>query len=253
MRTSLLYDPAVILDRLALAMRRRRRRRSLRGTPAAALNLGHLDSLELLRLLADHPPAVVHDIGANAGTWTCLLKSIYPAARVDAFEPLDRFTDDFNRWTSAWPGDIRLHRLALGDRSGHATLHVTDFADASSLLPLAAAGRAEFKVAPDATVTVPVARLDDLLASGVVAPPDLIKLDVQGFELTVLRGGENTLACARAVLCEVSTRAFYEGQALFGEIVSHLEARGFHLHALGANLEPGVPFSQTDALFLRSP
>ncbi len=251
MRTSLLYDPAVILDRIALALRRNRRRRVLRGTPARALTLGHLDSLELLLLLADRPPAVVHDIGANAGTWTCLLKSLYPAARVEAFEPLDRFAADFARWTSAWPGDIRLHTLALGDHPGHATLHITDFADASSLLPLAEAGRAEFKVAPAATVTVPVARLDDLLASGAAAPPDLVKLDVQGFELAVLRGGENALASARAVLCEVSTRAFYDGQPLFGDILIHLEARGFRLHALGANVEPGAPFAQADALFLR--
>ncbi len=142
-------------------------------------------------------------------------------------------------------------RLALGDRSGTAILHVTDFADASSLLPLSPAGRAEFRVAPATAVTVPVARLDDLIAAGTVAAPDLIKLDVQGFELAVLRGGENALASARAVLCEVSTRAFYDGQALFGDILSYLEARGFRLHALGANLAPGAPFSQTDALFLR--
>lgn len=252
MRASLLYNPAIILERLALSLRRHNRRRPLRGTPAAALTLGHLDSLELLQLLSSHPPAIVHDIGANAGTWTCLLKSLYPAARVEAFEPLDRFAADFARWTCTWPGDIRLHRLALGDCLGQATLHVTDFADASSLLPLSDAGRAEFKVVPTSTVTVPVARLDDLLASGAVAPPDLIKLDVQGFELAVLRGGETALASARAVLCEVSTRAFYDGQALFGDVLSHLEARGFRLHALGANLEPGAPFAQADALFLRS-
>ena len=60
------------------------------------------------------------------------------------------------------------------------------------------------------------------------------------------------LRSASAVLREVSTQAFYTGQPLFGAILSHLEARGFHLHALGENISAGAPFNQTDALFLRS-
>ena len=251
MRASLFYDPLVLLQRLAVAIHRHRRRRPLRGTPAAALSLGHLDSLELLQLIRHQPPEVIHDIGANAGTWTCLAKSLYPAARVDAFEPLARFGSDFARWTRSWPGDIQLHRIALGERPGEAIMHVTDYADASSLLPLTQEGRDEFKVAPISAVTVPIRRLDDLLESGTVARPDLIKLDVQGFELSVLLGGERALSGARAVLTEVSTRSFYENQALFGDILTYLEASGFRLHALGANVTGGAPFAQTDALFLR--
>ncbi|MCC6414398.1 MAG: FkbM family methyltransferase [Opitutaceae bacterium] len=252
MRAALFYDPVALWQRVGVALHRRRRRRVLRGTPAAALSLGHLDSLELLQLLADRPPAVIHDIGANAGTWTCLAKSLYPSAQVAAFEPLPQFFSDFAHWTSAWPGDVTLHRVALGERSGRAEMHVTDQADASSLLPLAASGRDEFKVNPASTVTVEVARLDDLLAASRVKPPDLLKLDVQGFELAVLRGGEQALAAARAVICEVSTRRFYERQPLLGEVLSFLEARNFHLHAFGANMEPGAPFAQADALFLRA-
>lgn len=252
MRKSLFYDPVVMLQRLNVALQRRRRRRALRHTPAAALSLGHIDSLELLQLLADKPPTVIHDIGANVGTWTCLAKSLYPAAQVEAFEPLDRFAKDFAHWTSAWPHDIRLHRLALGQETGEAIMHVTDFADASSLLPLTAAGQSEFNVKEVPPVTVSVVRLDDLIAAGTIRPPDLIKLDVQGFELAALRGAESALRSTRAIICEVSTQQFYAGQALFGDVLSHLEARGFHLHALGANLIPGAPFSQTDALFLRT-
>jgi len=252
MRLRLLYDPFALLERLAISAHRRARRRPLRGTPGNALSLGHLDSLELLLHLADRPPAVIHDIGANAGTWTCLAKSLYPGARVEAFEPLARFAGDFARWTAAWPDDVHLHRLALAAAPGEAVLNITDFADASSLLPLSAAGRAEFKVAAADRVTVPLARLDDLVSAGTVARPDLIKLDVQGYELEVLRGAERSLESARAVLCEVSTHAYYENQPLFGEILSYLEARGFRLHGLGANVEPGRPFAQADALFLRT-
>jgi len=84
MRLSLLYNPVALGYRLAIAARRRRRFKKLRGTPAARLSLGHIDSLELLELLAPSPPAVVYDIGANVGTWTVLAKSLFPAARVEA-------------------------------------------------------------------------------------------------------------------------------------------------------------------------
>jgi FkbM family methyltransferase len=251
MRLSLLYNPFDLIERLAVASHRRRRRLRLRGTPAAGLSLGHLGSLELLEVLESSPPRVIHDIGANVGTWTCLAKSLFPNAAVDAFEPLDVHFARFRQWTSAWP-DVRLHRLALGSHQGTATLEVMDFSDASSLLPLGKEGRQSMGLSPVDKREVPVSTLDALVSSGAARAPDLIKLDVQGYELEVLKGAEESLKGARAVLSEVSFRSFYEGQALFGDILVHLQERGFRLHAFGSDLTPGEPLAQADALFLRS-
>jgi FkbM family methyltransferase len=252
MRLSLLYNPFDIVERLAVASQRRRRRRRLRGTPAARLGLGHLDSLELLELLEPAPPAVIYDIGANVGTWTCLAKSIFPHARVEAFEPLAMHFEGFRRWTAPWPDDVRLHACALGASAREATMHVMDFSDASSLLPLSAIGADEFKVKPVGIQPVTIVTLDSFVAREKLAPPDLLKLDVQGYELEVLRGAEACLAQARAVLCEVSFRPFYSGQPLFSKVQEFLEQHGLVLHALGAGTRPGAPLAQTDALFLRS-
>jgi len=51
MRLSLFYNPLVIIDRLAIEINRRKRKNKLKGTPAAGLGLGYLDSLELLELI----------------------------------------------------------------------------------------------------------------------------------------------------------------------------------------------------------
>jgi FkbM family methyltransferase len=251
MRLSLLYNPAHLVTRLAVALQRRARQRRLRGTPAAALTLGHIDSLELLELLRPQAPAVIYDIGANIGTWTCLAKSLFPSARVEAFEPLTQHFAEFKRWTAPWPADVRLHACALGPREHTATMHVMDFSDASSLLPLGAEGAREFGVHAAAETTVPVVPLDLLVAREKLSPPDLIKLDVQGYELEVLRGATASLRSARAVLCEVSFREFYAGQPPFAEIVAFLAAHGFTLHALGEGTALGRPLVQADALFLR--
>jgi FkbM family methyltransferase len=252
LRFSLLYNPFDLIERLALASRRRRRFSRLRGTPAAALALGHIDSLELLELLAPDPPKVIYDIGANVGTWTCLAKSLFPTARVEAFEPLTSHFEGFRRWTAPWPHGVRLHACALGPVAGSATMHVMNFSDASSLLEPTAAGLDEFKIKPAVTQPVSVVTLDAVATKVQLPLPDLIKLDVQGYELEVLRGGQECLRHSRAVLTEVSFKAFYVGQPLFHDVVAFLAGRGFVLHALGEGTALGAPLIQTDALFLRS-
>jgi FkbM family methyltransferase len=250
-RLSLLYNPSDMVERLAIASKNRRRRHKLHGTPAAALHPGHIDSLELLELLKPFPPGTIYDIGANIGTWTCLAKSLFPAARVEAFEPLAMHFDGFHRWTAPWPGDIHLHACALGQTEGSATMHVMDFSDASSLLPATASGLSEFKIKPAAEQKVQVMPLDVLVAREKIPWPDLLKLDVQGYELEVLRGAQTCLHRARAVLCEVSFQPFYAGQPLFPEVLVFLETHGFALHALRTSTPLGAPLVQTDALFLR--
>jgi len=130
-------------------------------------------------------------------------------------------------------------------------MHVMDFSDASSLLAPTPATLAEFKLTPAAPETVAIVPLDLLAVREKLPPPDLLKLDVQGYELEVLRGGEACLRHARAVLCEVSFKTSYSGQPLFADVVSFLNERGFTLHGLGESTALGAPLVQTDALFVR--
>lgn len=249
MRRSLLFDPRLLCERLAELSLARRRRASLRGTPAAWLTDDHIDSLELLRMIRPLQPAVIYDIGANVGTWTLLAKALHPQAEVHAFEPLRAHHDRFTQNTRTLSG-VHLHPLALGDAAGTSALHVTSFSDASSLLPLAQAGETQWHIHEVAREPVPVERLDDWQQRGGHPRPSLIKLDVQGFELSVLRGATHCLDHAGAVLVEVSVRAFYEGQCLFHDVAGFLASRGFTLYAFGHGTAVGRPLVQADALFV---
>jgi FkbM family methyltransferase len=78
-------------------------------------------------------------------------------------------------------------------------------------------------------VSVSTRRLDDIAE---VKALDLLKIDVQGSELTVLKHGCQKLGGAVAVQTEVSFLPLYEGQPIFGEIDLELRAQGFVPHAL---------------------
>jgi len=196
------------------------------------------------------PPAVIYDIGANVGTWTRLAKSIFPTAHVEAFEPLSSHHADFARGTEGVT-DVHLHGVALGAAASVLEMNVMDFSDASSFLPMNAAASAELNIKPARRESVPVVRLDDFCREHALPPPDLIKLDIQGFELEALRGAPDCLRHARAVVCEVSFREYYHGQPLFHDVAAHLGAHGFGLQALGENTPLGAIIGQTDALFLK--
>ena len=250
MRPELLYNPRLLCERLAEISLQRRRLAKLRGTAAQYLLSGHIDSLELLELLRPISPKVIYDVGANVGTWTLLGKAIFPHAVVHSFEPLRRhhsaFTENVRNSNSVY-----LHKVALGESSGNATMRVANFSDSSSILPLSAAGKKEWHLEEVAQESVTVLRMDDYRCSAQLPFPGLVKLDVQGFELAVLRGASECLGQANAVLAEVSFQEFYQGQCLFHELVAFLSLHGFFIYALGHGTAIDRPILQTDVLFLK--
>ena len=250
MRTQLLYDPLLLMERLGQSATQRLRLRKIRKTPASALKKDHIDSLELLELLRPLSPKVIYDIGANIGTWTLLAKSVYPDAVIHGFEPLSGHLEKFQSAAAKLSG-VTMHQLCLGSVAGEAKLRVTDFSDASSLLPLSHEGKKQWNLQETRHETVRVERLDSWVAEKALPFADLLKLDVQGFELEVLKGAETCLENAKAVLTEVSFREFYQSQCLFHEVVAFMAQRGFWLSSIGHGPVPGHALLQSDALFVK--
>jgi FkbM family methyltransferase len=251
MRTELFYNPRMLCERLAAESVKRRRVARLKNTPASKLSWGHIDSLELLELVRRAKVDVIYDIGANVGTWTLLAKSIYPNAQVHAFEPLSRHSDLFADNTAEVKG-VALHKIAVGVENTSAMIHLTNFSDASSLLTPAAASRILFGVQEVAQVGVQVRRLDDYRVERQLPHPDLLKLDIQGYELEALKGATECLQNVKAVITEVSFIEYYESQCFFHEVVGHLAEFGLFVRAFGANTPVGSVIKQTDVLFTRS-
>ena len=140
------------------------------------------------------PGSRVIDVGANIGVYALPWAAMNADVTVHCFEPNSavraRLTRNvtLNRLTTR----IRVHTEALSDHAGTATLYGSD--DMSSLNKgvHTGAGRA-------VPTEVPLARLDDILA--IEGPPvSLIKIDVQGHELEVLRGANTVISHHRPAL-----------------------------------------------------
>jgi FkbM family methyltransferase len=249
-RKQLLYSPLLLTERLGAWAASKRRLRRLRATPAEHLTVGHVDSLELLDLVHTLGVHVIYDIGANVGTWTLLARAVIPDACIEAFEPLVQHHELFRRNVDSLDA-VTLHPVAIGSCNQAAIMHVTEFSDASSMLPLARASRLEFGVNEVENLELQLRGLDDYQAEARLRPPDLIKIDVQGYELEVLKGAARCLESAKAIIAEVSFIEYYEGQCLFHEIVGFLERYGFTVAAFGVNTVTGRLIKQTDVLFTK--
>jgi Methyltransferase FkbM domain len=130
-------------------------------------------------------------------------------------------------------------------------MHVNNFSDTSSILELTAIGRDEFRLSKVDELALKLRSLDQYVADCCIPFPDVMKLDVQGFELEVLKQAIKVLAHTKAVIAEVSFKEFYAGQCRFEDVVAFMSANEFSVHAFGARTACGKALSQTDVLFLR--
>lgn len=79
----------------------------------------------------------------------------------------------------------------------------------------------------EAKITVQVARLDSVAPQLNLQPPILAKLDVQGHELSVIRGGRETLSRCQRVMMECNFAPLYEGQPLSWSSMKKCRSSGF--------------------------
>jgi len=206
-------------------------------------------------VMAGHGVDVVLDVGANRGQYAGELRSAGYTERIVSFEPLAEPFEALSREAKQDPR-WRCLKLGLGASPSRSTMHVAGNQAASSSLL-----RMEGWIADAAphqayvgTEMVNVARLDDV-APTLVGARDrmMLKLDVQGYELEVLRGGPSTLRRAEVLEAELSLVALYEDQPLWRETVDYLRQAGLELVCLDPNLhDDDGRLLQMDGIFARS-
>lgn len=167
------------------------------------------------------PYDVVFDVGAYVGDFAKACLRAWPQCRVYSFDPLREVVNlpDGGRW--------RWHRVALGDTERRqAVLWRNEFEPSSSLLPMADAHKEAFPYTVRAESTrVEIRRLVEY--AQYVEGQALLKIDVQGAELEVLKGAGSALDGFDAVVLEVSHIELYHGAPTPLELARFLSDHGF--------------------------
>jgi FkbM family methyltransferase len=158
--------------------------------------------------------ATVLDVGANRGHFSRSAVNCFPKATVHAFEPLEVCQDKLVKTANRF-GHIEVHQLALGETPGTVTMFENDYPDSSSLLPMTERHKELWpKTKNETKIKVKRETLDNL--QNIIGPgPHFMKLDVQGYELHVLKGAGGTLKNTLAVMCEVCFEGLYEDRRIF--------------------------------------
>lgn len=212
----------------------------LKGTPAS---LEHVEAIGPLGL------KTCIDIGANRGQFSVLCESLFPGIRIHAFEPQK---DCALQCEKVLPAGARVYTCALGAANTDREFFLTGKRDSSSILPPGEGQMTAYGVNLSHTETVREQRLDDVLKDAVLDGPTVMKLDVQGYELEVLRGATHTLRQVDFVYLEGSFVELYKGQALVTEIICFMTAAGFRLRGVYNNsFTPQFGDTQADFLFDR--
>ena len=192
------------------------------------------------------PGDVAVDVGANIGIYTQLLSRwVGPTGLVHSFEPSP---ENFERLQSATRklANVRLSQSAVGESSRRTTLYVSDKlnVDHRAYLP-------EGDSRP--TVPIEMIALDDYFKPG--ERVDLIKMDIQGYELHALRGASRVLADNPDIklLFEFWPYGLKQAGGNWVELIGALKEKGKLIHQVSSKgltgFDPGSA-NQSEAWYI---
>lgn len=176
----------------------------------------------------------VLDVGVNRGTVALHLCRLFSDLPVHLIEPLPGqcayAANRFERFAT-----VKVHQLALSNRTGQARFLVADHLGSSSLFSNSGADAARNSThATTETITVKTARLDDWCLETGITHISCMKIDTQGSEFNILTGAHDMLEKQGIdiIMLEWFATPHYDGVPLLDEIWGLLRGHGYVLYDL---------------------
>jgi FkbM family methyltransferase len=183
------------------------------------------------------------DIGAYEGKWTDDFKQIFPDCAILMLEGQTSKETILKKVKSEYR-DIDYKIALLGATESLVTFNI--YETASSVL-------SEHYDTNAKTETRDLITLDKLLENDMFSHPDFIKIDTQGYELEILKGGSKTLAHAEFVLMEVSFLDIYVYCPLVNDTLTFMKEHGFVVYDICTLMRRPLDKAlfQSDFLFVK--
>jgi FkbM family methyltransferase len=174
----------------------------------------------------------VVDIGANKGQFSLAARKNLKDAEIYAFEPQAKAAEIFS---SIFKHDQKVHffEIAIGPEKRESVMNISHSDDSSSLLKISDLQNSLF---PDTyksgSEVICEDTLESVLGRNNIIEPSLLKIDVQGYEMEVLKGSLFCLDKFTHIYCECSYLSLYEGQPLASDIVKFMVEHNFDLDGI---------------------
>jgi FkbM family methyltransferase len=205
-----------------------------------------------VKLCGSNNPLVI-DGGAHTGAFVDAIRESCPGARFLCFEP-DPTLASMLRGRFKGDTEIQVVQAALGMECGNAVFNINRGRATNSL---ASVSSLTGGVLSDLTTTVEridviVTTLDEELRQRGSAPCDIVKLDLQGYDLPALKGAAVALRSAKVVIVEVWFAPVYTPTPTFLDTCVFMKERGFEVYTLaGLHFGTDDRLLWSDALFVR--
>lgn len=202
-----------------------------------------------IRHMISSPTAILFDVGANQGVFAKNLIRTWQGLnyRLYAFEPSAKTFTILQNQVADLPY-VQLINKGLGETPGRVNLYSDK--EGSGLASVYPRDLSHHRIDFSSTETIELTTLDDFCASEKIDQIDFLKLDVEGHELAVLKGGKRMLGEGRVHLvqfefggCNIDSRTFFRDYFNFFK-------EGYQLHRiLSDGLEPLPEYSERLEVF----
>ena len=205
-------------------------------------------NVELESLIKNLKFKTVFDIGSNKGQFILLIEGLFKGCKIYSLEPINELILKQKIFFKT-NKNITFLNYGVGSCNANKTLFITNRKDSSSFLKVKLPKKnKDYKIIEKRTIKIKT--LDNLFINTKVEKPALVKIDVQGYELEVLKGGKGFLKQINFIIIEVSNNQLYLNQPLELEIEKFLINLNFiKVNENKGTLINGYNVSQKDILF----
>jgi FkbM family methyltransferase len=224
------------------------------GIEVRKINFYNSSNALIKKCLDYYKVDLVIDVGANIGQYGMGLRKAGYEGRILSFEPLKNVFREL-KLNCIKHGNWDACNLGVGSENGELKINIARNFESSSFLPVT---EMSINAAPESEYfnqeIVEIITLSSFFSQHEHSSQNLfLKIDVQGFEIEVLKGIELILPKVKAIQVEMSFVPLYENGPLYQDIILYLDGIGFEIYTILPDFRDPISgrMLQADGIFVR--